>query len=84
MDYDHLTETRDLLLAIAGSAQDALFEVEGVIWPRCAEHQDRLATPEPAPGSPDAWPVWWCDGSGGHVLALIGHLGNQLGYDHRS
>ena len=81
MYYDRLTEIKDLLLAIAGSAQDALFEVEGVIWPRCAEHQSRLGTPEP---SPDGRPVWWCDAMGGHALALIGQLLGQVRYDRRS
>jgi hypothetical protein len=74
VDYDHLTEIKDLVLSIAGSAQDALFETEGIIWaPRCTEHQGRLATPEP---SPDGRPVWWCDGMGGHTVALIGQLGD--------
>lgn len=68
------TEVRSVLRTVAGSVQDTLGEVERVIWPRCAKHQNRLAVAEPSPDSPEGWPVWWCDGMGGHVLALIGHL----------
>jgi len=74
---DHLgTDLRSVLLTVGGSVQDTLAEVERIFWPRCAQHEDRLAVAAPSPDSPDGWPVWWCDGIGGHVLALIGHLGD--------
>jgi len=74
---DHLgTDLRSVLLTVAGSVQDTLAEVERILWPRCAQHQDRLAVAQPSPQSPDGWPAWWCDGMGGHVLALVGHLGD--------
>jgi hypothetical protein len=72
---DHLgTDIRSVLVTVAGSVQDTLAEVERIIWPRCAQHQNRQATAKPSP-DPDGWPVWWCDGMDGHVLARIGDLG---------
>jgi hypothetical protein len=74
---DHLgTDLRSVLLTVAGSVQDTLAEVERILWPRCEQHQDRLAVAQPSPESPDGWPVWWCDGMGGHTFALVGHLGD--------
>jgi hypothetical protein len=77
---DHLgTDLPSVLLTVVGSVQDTLAEVERTIWPRCAQHGDRLAVAAPSPDSPDGWPVWWCDGTGGHVLAPIGHLVTNRG-----
>jgi hypothetical protein len=73
VDYDHLTEIKDLVLSIAGSAQDALFEIEGIIWAPLHRASRPASDPEP---SPDGRPVWWCDGMGGHTVALIGQLGD--------
>jgi hypothetical protein len=72
---DHLgTDIPSVLVTVAGSVQDTLAEVELIIWPRCAQHQDRQAVAKSSPDSKDGWPVWWCDGMGGHILARIGDL----------
>ena len=76
---DHLgTDIPLVLLTVAGSVQDTLAEIERIIWPRCAQHEDQQAVAKSSPDSKDGWPVWWCDGMGGHVLARIGDLGRLL------
>lgn len=44
------TDIRAVLWTVAGSVQDTLGEVERVIWPRCTEHQDRMASHRPPTG----------------------------------
>jgi hypothetical protein len=70
------------LYSVADGAQDYLIEVERTVWPVCPRH-DRGVHVRP-PGTGPDWiheggeitgpSVWWCRGSGGHDVAVIGEL----------
>jgi hypothetical protein len=61
------------LVAVAEQAREAIMESlqyqsTGRVWPTCPAHG--LAT---SPQARHGTGIWWCDGSGGHVSAEIGH-----------
>jgi hypothetical protein len=57
----------DALVAVADDVQDAVMGVLMTTWPVCPGH-GLGAHPREHAGQA----AWWCNGSGGHVIALIG------------
>jgi hypothetical protein len=59
-----------LLRRVADELQDAVSEFLFGVWPVCPRHQ---LGAHPSLG--DGQAVWWCSGSGGHVITAIGRWG---------
>jgi len=57
----------DALVAVADDVQDAVMGVLMMAWPVCAGHGLGAH-----PGEHAGQAAWWCNGGGGHVIALIG------------
>ena len=55
------------LVAVADDLQDAVMDSTSVVWPVCPGHSFGAH-----PRVYDCQPVWWCNGGGGHVIAIIG------------
>ena len=55
------------LVAVADNVQDAVMDVLKRAWPVCPAHRFGGHAREH-----DGQAVWWCNGGGGHVIALIG------------
>jgi hypothetical protein len=70
------------LASIADGIQDHMADLERLVWPLCHRHHlGLLVRPHGVAvdwtgddGQFEGRPVWWCDGEGGHELAMIGEL----------
>ena len=64
---DNGSDPRWALVAVADDLQDAVMETLWEVWPLCSAHN--LGAHARAH---DGTAVWWCNASGGHIIAPIG------------
>jgi hypothetical protein len=71
------------LYSVGEGVQEYLADLDWMVWPVCPRHHHGVHVRPP--GMPSDWryeggpiagpPVWWCQGDGGHDLAVVGQLG---------